>query len=129
MVYGVTACTAGLSERRRRKRNGNTKRRTRDKRLAAHRDLDEVARPVRTNEQRLVYRYRAPEHRPADHDPDTPYFVDAVDGEVDRGQVRLPDLNKAGHAKLRRDGGKERGSRGWLRIRNKTLKWKQLPES
>lgn len=60
-----------------------------------HRDLDEVARAVRANQQRLVHRHRSPEHRAPDDDPNTPHLVNAVDGEVHRGQVRLGDLQKA----------------------------------
>lgn len=61
-----------------------------------HRDLDEVARAVGADEQRLVHRNRAPQHGAPDHYPHPPDLVNAVDGEVDRRQLRLRDLNASG---------------------------------
>lgn len=65
-------------------------------RKQTYRDLDEVARTVRTNEQRLVHRDRSSEHGATDHYPHAPDFVNAVDGEVNHGQIRLSDLRSKG---------------------------------
>lgn len=50
---------------------------------SAHRDVDEVARPIRADLQRLVNHDRSPQHRAADHDTNSPHFVNSVDREVD----------------------------------------------
>ena len=68
---------------------------------ASHRDVDEVAGAVRTDEQRLIHHHRPSEHRPANHDPHAPHLVDAVDGEVDYWQLRLRDLKKQNRRRTR----------------------------